>query len=177
MNIILLYRTPLKGQKVIRIMKNKMIKAVEQSAADPAECIRRIQEAINQHDLDALTACFDPHYKSEFPAHLERAFSGHAQMRANWTQIFGNVPDIHAELIRVIAYDDTVWSEWDWQGTRVDGVRFWQRGVTLQGVQNGQVVWVRMYMEPVQETMSGGAVPPELLGKELGKTTLGKTGV
>jgi hypothetical protein len=157
-------------------MKNKSIESVRQSSSDPAECIRRIQEAINKHDLDALTDCFDPHYKSEFPAHLERAFSGHAQMRVNWTQIFGNVPDIHAELIRVVVHDDTAWSEWEWQGTRVDGVRFWQRGVTLQGVQNGRVMWVRLYMEPVQDAKSGGAVPPEMILIEQSKIVLDKVG-
>ena len=84
-------------------------------------------------------------------------------MRANWAQILGGVPDIRAELVRCSADGTTVWSEWDWKGTRRDGVPFEQRGVTIQGVEDGRIVWVRLYMEPVQEgpslaaTMSSGA--------------------
>lgn len=158
-------------------MKNKTTASLEKISSDPGECILRIQQAINEHDLEALTACFESDYQSEFPAHLERAFSGHTQMRANWRQIFGGIPDLHAELIRMAVHDDTAWSEWEWQGTRLDGERFWQRGVTLQGVQNGKVVWARLYMEPVQSTNSGGVVPKEMIGSELDKAWTEKAGV
>ena len=57
--------------------------------------IERIREATNQHDLDALVACFAPEYQSAFPAHPDRAFQGHAQLRKNWTQIFRTVPRPH----------------------------------------------------------------------------------
>ena len=66
----------------------------------PLECVMAIQAAINQHDLEALATCFDPDYKSEFPAHLGRRFRGHTQMRKNWSQIFATVPDLHADLLR-----------------------------------------------------------------------------
>ncbi len=116
--------------------------------------IKRLNDAINRQDLDALTACFEPDYRSEFPAHPDRTFVGHDQMRKNWTQIFGAMPDIKAVLLGCVAQGDTVWAEWEWRGTRPDGVRQIMRGVTVQGVQEDRIAWVRMYMEPVQE---GGA--------------------
>jgi len=111
----------------------------------------RVQQAINGHDLDALTACFASDYASTFPAHPERAFRGHGQLRANWSQIFGLVPDIHADLLSSVVNENSVWTEWEWNGTRVDGLPFLQRGVTIQGVEGGVVVWVRLYVEPVQQ--------------------------
>lgn len=118
-------------------------------------CIQRLRDAINHHDLEAMTNCFDPDYQSTFPAHPDRAFHGHAQMRKNWSQIFAAVPDIQANLLSCTADGEVVWSEWDWQGTRADGAPFMHRGVTIQGVPEDHIVWVRLYMEPVQESGPG----------------------
>lgn len=123
----------------------------ESTPTDPASCMLRVQQAINQHDLDALTACFAPDYRSTFPAHPDRAFEGHGQMRANWSQIFATAPDVQAGLLRTAVDGDTVWTEWEWRGTRVDGLPFLQRGVTIQGVRDGLIHWVRLYIEPVQQ--------------------------
>jgi ketosteroid isomerase-like protein len=117
---------------------------------NPIECMRRIQHAINTHDLEALTACFEPDYQSTFPVHPDRAFGGHGPMRRNWTQIFAGVPDIQASLVRVISEGDNVWAEWEWTGSRRDGGPFLMRGVTIQGVREGRVKWTRLYMEPVE---------------------------
>jgi ketosteroid isomerase-like protein len=117
----------------------------------------RVERAISRRDLEALTACFHPDYQSEFPAHPDRAFRGHGQMRENWTEIFRAVPDIEAALLGCVADGDTAWAEWEWKGTRVDGAPFLFRGVTVQGVQQGRIKWVRLYMEPLQETGPGVA--------------------
>ena len=120
----------------------------------PVECMRRVQQATNAHDLETLTDCFEPDYASEFPAHPDRAFTGRSQMGKNWSQIFNAVPDIQATLIHWTVDGDTVWSEWEWKGTRLDGSAFLQRGVTVQGVPQGRVQWARLYIELV-ETGSG----------------------
>jgi hypothetical protein len=93
-----------------------------------------LQRAIDEHDLDALAACFDPGYHSEFPVHPDRTFRGHEQMRKNWSQIFGAVPDIKAALLRCALEGDTAWAEWEWTGTRADGAPFAMSGTTIQGV-------------------------------------------
>ena len=121
---------------------------------EPIDCMRRVQAAINAHDLEALADCFEENYNSTFPAHPDRAFVGRTQMRQNWSQILGGVPDLQAELLRAAVEGDTVWTEWEWRGTRRDGKSFLQRGVTLQGVAQGRIKWARLYMELVEE---GGA--------------------
>ena len=119
--------------------------------------IERLRDAINAHDLDALTACFVSDYDSVFPAHPDRAFRGQEQMRANWTRIFGGVPNIHATLIGHTTDGETAWAEWEWRGTGRDGGPFHQRGVTVQGVRDGRIAWARLYMEPVQEGQGNDA--------------------
>ena len=131
------------------------------SSAGPAGCMLRVQQAINRHDLDGLAACFAPDYESTFPVHPERAFQGHSQMRANWSQIFSLVPDIQADLLRCSVDGETVWTEWEWHGTQVDDVPFLQRGVTIQGVREDVIVWARLYVEPVQGGGHAIAVVPD----------------
>jgi ketosteroid isomerase-like protein len=134
-----------------------------QSVYSPEECMRRVATAISHQDLDALTDCFEPDYNSEFPAHPERAFSGHAAMRRNWSEIFGAVPDIETTIRTCTASGETVWVEWEWKGTRADGLPFLQRGVTVQGVPRGRIAWARLYVEPVQ---TGGPSVADLVGRK-----------
>ncbi len=121
-----------------------------QAEPDPAAVVELLQQAINGHDLDALAACFASDYRSEFPAHPDRTFRGHEQMRRNWAQIFGGVPDLAATLLACTVAGETAWAEWDWRGTRRDGAPFAMRGVTIQGIAGGRIAWVRLYMEPVE---------------------------
>lgn len=115
------------------------------------ESIERIRQAIDHQDLDELTTCFAPDYRSTFPLHPDRAFQGHEHMRRNWTQIFRAVPDIHAKLLRTATEAATIWAEWEWAGTLASGEPFLNRGVTIHGIEHGKTVWVRLYMEPVRE--------------------------
>ena len=137
------------------LVKNKEYPGMTEQRDDirdissPVACMQRVQRAISAHDLEAMTACFEHDYESQFPAHPDRAFTGHSQMRKNWSQIFAAVPDIQATLIRCTAEGDTAWAEWEWKGARLDGTPFLQRGVTVQGVPRGRIKWVRLYIEPV----------------------------
>jgi ketosteroid isomerase-like protein len=119
-------------------------------AGAPTACIRQVQAAISSQDLEALVACFAPDYASTFPAHPERAFGGHAQLRRNWTEIFALVPDIQAELLQTVEAGEAVWAEWEWTGTNRTGQPYLARGVTIQGVRDDRITWTRLYIEPVQ---------------------------
>lgn len=117
----------------------------------PGAMLERLRQATNDHDLDALVACFAPDYRNETPAHPERSFTGQPQVRQNWTQIFAAVPDVRAEVLRSAVSDDTVWSEWEHRGTRPDGSAHVMRGVVIFGVVDGLASWARFYLEPVQK--------------------------
>jgi ketosteroid isomerase-like protein len=118
----------------------------------PAVVVERLLAAINAHDLEAMVACFADDYLNEWPAHPQRSFQGRAQVRQNWSQIFAGVPDLRARLPRMAVDGDRVWTEWDMAGTRSDGAVFLMRGVSIFGVADGRLAWVRFYLEPVEET-------------------------
>ncbi|HUS16071.1 MAG TPA: nuclear transport factor 2 family protein, partial [Chloroflexia bacterium] len=59
----------------------------ETSTAEVLACVHRLQQAINDHDLEAMTACFEPEYPITFPVHPDRLVGGHARMRQTWAQI------------------------------------------------------------------------------------------
>jgi len=122
-----------------------------QAKSSPTALIERLRRAINQHDLDALIACFDPDYRSEQPLHPGRGFDGKEQVRKNWARIFDAVPDIEMTMLRCASEGDTVWAECEWRGTRADGATFTMRGVTIQGVRRGRISWARLYVELVEE--------------------------
>jgi ketosteroid isomerase-like protein len=119
--------------------------------ANPQAVVQRLQQATNEHDLEALVACFAPDYRNETPVHPERGFSGREQVRANWTQIFAAIPDLTCEVLRCSVEGDTVWSEWEHRGTRPDDTPHLMRGVIIFGVAGGLATWARFYLEPVQQ--------------------------
>jgi len=124
---------------------------LEQAANPMLSVVTRLRDAMNEHDLEALVDVFDPDFVSETPAHPQRTFRGADQVRRNWEQIFAGVPDLKAELLDAVVEGDTVWSEWDWHGTRRDGAPHRMRGVTIQRVRDARAVSVRFYMEPVDD--------------------------
>jgi len=116
-----------------------------------AEVMNRLLAALNAHDLDAFVECFASDYRSEQPAHPSRRFVGREQVRQNWTSVFAGIPDFHAELLTAWTTDDAVEvGEWHWWGTHLDGAPFAMRGVTVMGVDDGQIAWGRLYMEEVE---------------------------
>ncbi len=111
--------------------------------------VERLLQATNDHDIEALAACFATDYRNETPAHPDRGFTGRAQVRRNWEHIFAAVPDLTADTVW-IADETTVWSEWEMQGTRRDGQPHHLCGVVIFGVEDGEVAWGRLYLEPVE---------------------------
>ncbi len=113
--------------------------------------VERLKDAINGRDLEALVGCFAADVESVHPTHPARTFRGREQVRLNWTQILGGVPDLRAELLGSTGEGETTWSEWHWRGTRKDGAPFEMRGVTIQRVLGDTIASVRFYMEPVEQ--------------------------
>lgn len=123
---------------------------------DPRTLLERLLPAVNDHDLDALAACFAADFVNITPSHPHRGFRGGDQVRRNWSHIFAEVPDVQARVLRTAVQGDALWSEWEMSGVRADGGAFEMRGVFIFGVVDGQATWVRMFLEPVEQT-SGDA--------------------
>ncbi len=122
--------------------------------SDPAAVLDRLVVATNAHDVEAIAACFAEDYRNETPAHPARGFVGRAQVRRNWEQILGAVPDLHAEVLAHSVTGDTVWSEWVHRGTRPDGSAHTMRGVVIFVTAEGVATSARFYLEPVDPDSS-----------------------
>ena len=87
-------------------------------------------------------------------------------------QIFANVSDLHAEIVRSAVADDVAWTEWEMKGTRRDGTTHEMRGVVVFGVRDPDSTnyWYRFYrvLGPVPD------MPPKIsvLGFTNGATIL-----
>ena len=88
-------------------------------------------------------------YRSEQPLHPNRFFTGNAKVRANWSRVFDAIPDFHADLLRSTVAGDTIWSEWHWSGTQLDGGRLAMAGVIILGVHDDQIAWGRLYVADI----------------------------
>ncbi|MDP8961363.1 MAG: nuclear transport factor 2 family protein [Actinomycetota bacterium] len=118
----------------------------------PPQVLDRLLAAINAHELEAMVSCFAEDYTNETPVHPPRGFRGQEQVRTNWSQIFAAVPNIHARVVRSSVDRDTLWTEWDITGDRVDGAPFLMRGVVIFGVAGDTIASARFYLEPVEDT-------------------------
>jgi ketosteroid isomerase-like protein len=118
--------------------------------------VDRLVQATNEHDAEAVAACFAEDYENQTPVHPARGFRGRAQVRQNWEQIFAFVSDLRAGVISCAIDGDTAWTEWEMTGTRRDGTVHEMRGVVLFGVRDGLAQWARFYLEPVDS--GAGAV-------------------
>ena len=130
--------------------------------------VSRLRDAMNAHDADAMARLFAPQYRSEQPLHPQRGFSGRDQVATNWTQMFAGVPDMEVGVVKESTDGSTAWSEWVWRGSHVDGSPFLMKGVLIMGLDDdGLIVWMRLYMEPVEQ---GGAAIEEAV-RQLSRTT------
>ena len=121
------------------------------SNEDPMPTIEKLLAATNAHDVEGIVSCFAADYVLESPAHPARSFRGKDQVRRNWTQILGGVPDLKATVVGFARNATTAWTEWDMAGTRRDGKPHRMRGVFVFGVSEGLLRWGRMFLEPVEE--------------------------
>ncbi len=124
---------------------------MSQPGRDAAAVIERLRDASNAHHLDAIVACFAADYRNDTPLHPARSFTGREQVRRNWTQILAAIPDVTTEIVDSVAVGDTVWSEWEHRGTRLDGTAHLMRGVIIFAVRDGLITTARFFLEPVED--------------------------
>ncbi len=122
---------------------------------NPRTVLERLRQAVDDHDTDAVAACFAADYRNETPAHPRRGFEGREQVRTNWQRIFAGLPDVAATVVRSAVDGTMVWSEWELAGSRLDGSPQLLRGVIIFGTSGTQFSWARFYLEPVDEDIDG----------------------
>jgi ketosteroid isomerase-like protein len=113
--------------------------------------LERLTEAQNSHDADRFASYFTDDYRSEHPAHPDRAFTGRGQVFENWSSVFAGVPDFRAELLASCREGDVEWGEVDWHGHHTDGSPFAMRGVVIATIREDRIAEARLYVEPVEQ--------------------------
>ena len=142
-------------------------------APNPAEVVERLARATTAHDLEGIVACFAEGYANQTPAHPKRSFAGRDQVRRNWEQILTGVPDITARVLASAVVGDSVWSEWQMTGTRLDGELHEMRGVIVFDVAGELVQAARFYLEPLER--ESGTVDDAVHRKLTARRTPGPT--
>ena len=125
------------------------------------ELLERMRAALDAHDLDAFVGFFREDYIGERPRHPGAKISSRDDVYTNWSEVIADVPDLRIEVPAAVQDGDRIWSEWRAYGTSRSGSALELRGVIIFGVQDGQVAWSRMYMEPVEQE---GLTLSELMG-------------
>ncbi|MEO6789683.1 MAG: nuclear transport factor 2 family protein [Ornithinibacter sp.] len=111
----------------------------------------KLRDATNSKSVTQVLGCFAQDYVNQTPAHPGRGFTGKDQVGANWAQIFAVVPDHTATLIASAQDEDTVWTEWEMQGTRTDGAAHHLCGPIIFVVRDGLAHSARFYLERVDD--------------------------
>lgn len=114
-----------------------------------SQVLRRMEKALNAHDLDALVDCFTEDFHSVLPLHPARSFTGQEGVRGNWTAIFAHVPDLAATVQQSVTDGEQIWSEWELRGTTVGGEPYLARGVAISRLRGERFASVRFYLDNV----------------------------
>ncbi|GHE34442.1 MULTISPECIES: nuclear transport factor 2 family protein [Streptomyces] len=122
------------------------------------DILRRMENAMNAHDLDAFADCFAGNLRSRRPLHPQSGITDHAKMRENWAGLFAHVPDLVATVQRSAEDGDQVWAEWEIGGTTVENARYLSRGVTILTLENDRIASVRFYLDNVDPEVQGADV-------------------
>lgn len=109
--------------------------------------LQRLLAAWNAHDVDALADCLHPAYESLHPLHPERHLRGRAAAVQSWGAVFTSIPDLRAELRLYTVGENTLWTEWRWHGTHIDGAAYNAGGVMIFGWAEERLLWARAYTE------------------------------
>ncbi len=116
----------------------------------PRSMVERLERATNDHDVEAVVACFAEDYENETPLHPAAELSWAASRSAATGR--RSSPSCLTSTRKWCgrrSTSNTAWTEWEMTGTRRDGTPHLMRGVIVFGVGDGVARWARFYLEPV----------------------------
>ncbi len=107
------------------------------------DTLKRILEAFNRHDLDAIMEYFADDSVMDLPRGPDpwgRRFVGKAQIREGLAGRFSGIPDVHYGEDEHWVCGDKGVSEWTLTGTTTEGHKIKVRGCDLWQFRVGKVV-------------------------------------
>jgi len=118
------------------------------------DTLKKIADAFNRHDLDAIMEFFSDDCSFDFPRGPDpwgQRFIGKAQVREALAGRFRGIPDVHyGDEVHWVAGDKGV-SEWTLTGTNTSGVRLEVRGCDLWAFKDGKITRKDSYWKIVEK--------------------------
>lgn len=110
-----------------------------------ADTLKKVLDAFNRHDLDAIMEYFSEDCTFDFPRGPEyygQRFVGKTAVREGLASRFKGIPDVHyGEDIHFVSADgDRGLSEWTLTGTTTAGVKIKVRGCDLWTFRDGKII-------------------------------------
>ena len=118
------------------------------------DTLKKIADAFNRHDLDAIMEFFSDDCSFDFPRGPEpwgQRFIGKAQVREGLASRFKGIPDVHYGDDRHWVAGDKGVSEWTLTGTTTAGVKLNVRGCDLWEFKDGKVTRKDSYWKIVEK--------------------------
>ena len=101
---------------------------------DRAATLDRLFKGFNQHDADAIMACFASDavfLTAAGPTAAGRRIEGLDAIRAAFVAVWTEMPDVRWTVHRSRVFADGGMTEWLFTGTRLDGTRIEAEGLDL----------------------------------------------
>ena len=119
-----------------------------------ADTLKKILEAFNRHDLDAIMKFFSDDCSFDFPRGPDpwgKRYIGKEQVREALAGRFKGIPDVHYGEDRHWVSANMGVSEWTLTGTTTSGVSLRVRGCDLWEFRNGKVIRKDSYWKIVEQ--------------------------
>lgn len=101
-------------------------------------------EAFNNRDIDAFMEAYAPEITVE-DGSGEEMMRGSDEIRAFYTNLFNNSPELYCEVVNRTSVGDWVIDEEKLQGLNAEGFPEEAHAVVAYTVSNGQITFVRMF--------------------------------
>lgn len=135
--------------------------------ATNTELVRRVFDAINAHDVDALRELWAPDVVERFP---DVTCRGREELAAHFAGLFAALPDFHMELAGAVEDGETVFARWRLTAThtggRFNGIDATGKAVAVDGMdeftlRDGKVVSNFVVFDQMEVGRQLGLLPPD----------------
>jgi ketosteroid isomerase-like protein len=116
--------------------------------SDTLTVVRRFNDAINRHDVDAIMAQMTPDclFENTRPAPDGTRYEGEAAVRAYWEQFFANSPKARFEFGDMFASGDRAVVLWTYHWVKQSGAGH-VRGLDVFRVRDGKIAEKLSYVK------------------------------
>ena len=133
--------------------------------ATSAELIRWVFALLNAHDIEPLRAYWTPETFERFP---DRTCTGPEEIAAYFNGLFAALPDLHMELLHLVADGEDVFARWHltgthsgtaWVGIEPTGARIELDGIDHFTVRDGKIASEFVVFDQMEVGRQMGLLP------------------